>query len=72
MQPLVGVRTWSPGQNGGTYLTGGLGAKFGLSDQFSAGVEGRYSSGKALDQLGGAGLLSFTGASVQVMLQYQH
>ena len=72
IQPLVGVRTWSPGQNGGTYLMGGLAARFGLSDQFSANLEGRYSSGKALQQVGTPQLVSFTGASVQVMLQYQH
>ncbi|HKR54724.1 MAG TPA: hypothetical protein VJS20_00375 [Gemmatimonadales bacterium] len=72
IQPLVGVRTWSPGQNGGTYLMGGLAARFGLSDQFTANLEGRYSSGKALQQVGTAQLVSFTGASVQVMLQYQH
>ncbi|HTY07429.1 MAG TPA: hypothetical protein VMC86_13010 [Gemmatimonadales bacterium] len=70
IQPLVGVRNWSPGMNGGTYVTGGLGAHFGLSDQFGAGVEGRYTSGKVLQQ--SASLVSFTGASVQVMLQYQH
>ena len=72
VQPLVGVRTWSPGQNGGTFVMGGLAARLGLSDQFSANLEGRYSSGKALQQVGTAQLVSFTGASVQVMLQYQH
>ncbi|HEX4633183.1 MAG TPA: hypothetical protein VH163_05085 [Gemmatimonadales bacterium] len=72
IQPLVGVRTWSPGQNGGTFLMGGLAARFGLSDQFTANLEGRYSSGKALQQVGTAQLVNFTGASVQVMLQYQH
>lgn len=72
IQPLVGVRTWSPGQKGGTFLMGGLAARFGLSDQFSANLEGRYSSGKVLQQVGTAQLVSFTGASVQVMLQYQH
>lgn len=72
IQPLVGVRTWSPGQNGGTFLVGGLAARLGLSDQFSANLEGRYSSGKALQQVGTAQLVSFTGASLQVMLQYQH
>jgi len=71
IQPLVGVRTWSPGQNGGTYVTGGLGAHFGLGDQLSAGIEGRYTSGKVLAQLASQ-LVSFTGASVQVVLQYQH
>src|SRR5690348_12229863 len=35
IQPLVGVRTWSPGQKGGTFLMGGLAARFGLSDQRS-------------------------------------
>ncbi len=72
--PLVSLRNWSVGgQNGGTYVAGGLAARFGLSDQFSAGVEGRYSSGKALDQQASpAALVSFTGASVQVLLQYQH
>jgi hypothetical protein len=70
--PIVGVRTWNPsGQTGGTYVTGGVGAHFGLGDQLSAGVEGRYTSGKALEQLASQ-LVSFTGASVQVMLQYQH
>ena len=72
IQPLVGVRAWSPGQNGGTFLVGGLAARFGLSDQLSANLEGRYSSGKALQQVGTAQLVNFTGASVQVMLQYQH
>jgi len=72
IQPLVGMRTWSPGRNGGTFLMGGLSARFGLSDQFSGNVEGRYSSGKALQQVGTPQLVSFTGASVQVMLQYQH
>jgi len=72
IQPLVGVRTWSPGQKGGTFLMGGLAARFGLSDQFSANLEGRYSSGKVLQQVGPAQLVSFTGAYVQLMLQYQH
>jgi hypothetical protein len=71
IQPLVGVRTWSPGQKGGTYVTGGVGAHLGLSDRFSAGLEGRYTSGKVLAQLASQ-MVSFTGASVQVVLQYQH
>jgi len=71
IQPVVGVRTWSPGQKGGTYVTGGLAARFGLSDQFSAGVEGRYTSGNVLEQLANQ-MVNFTGASVQVTLQYQH
>lgn len=68
LQPLVGVRNWSPGTNGGTYVTGGLAAHLGLSDQFGLGLEGRYTSGKVLQQ--SASLVSFTGASAQVMLQY--
>lgn len=73
LQPLVGLRMWSPGRNGGTFVSGGLGARLGLSDQFLAILEGRYSSGKALDQqVSPTQLVSFTGATVQVMLQYQH
>ncbi|HKV72279.1 MAG TPA: hypothetical protein VJN62_13575 [Gemmatimonadales bacterium] len=71
IQPVVGVRTWSPGQKGGTYVTGGLAARFGLSDQFTAAVEGRYTTGKALEQLAGQ-IVNFTGASVQLTLRYQH
>ena len=71
IQPVVGVRTWSPGQKGGTYVTGGLAARFGLSDQFSARLEGRYTSGNVLEQLAKQ-IVNFTGASVQVVLQYQH
>jgi len=48
-----------------------LAARFGLSDQFSAGVEGRYTSGNVLEQLANQ-MVNFTGASVQVTLQYQH
>ena len=72
--PLVSLRNWMVGgTNGGTYLSGGVAARFLLSDQFTAGLEGRYSSGKALDQQASpAQLLSFTGASVQLVLQYQH
>lgn len=72
--PLVSVRNWSVGgQSGGTYFGGGLAARFGLSDQFSAGLEGRYSSGKALDQQAvPATLVSFTGATLQLLVQYQH
>lgn len=70
--PMLGVRTWMPDTStGGTYVTGGAGARFVLSDQFTAGVEGRYTSGKALEQLS-SNLVSFTGASLQVTLQYQH
>jgi hypothetical protein len=72
--PLVSLRNWMVGgQSGGTYFAGGVAARFGLSDQFSAGLEGRYSSGKALDQQAvPAALVSFTGASLQLVLQYQH
>lgn len=71
--PLVSIRDWMVGgASGGTYVAGGLAGRLGLSDQFSAAVEGRYSSGKALDQKAGLGLVSFTGASVQLLLQYQH
>jgi hypothetical protein len=72
--PLLSVRNWMvAGSSGGTYVGGGVAARFGLTDQFSANLEGRYSSGKALDQQQSpAQLVSFTGASVQVMLQYQH
>jgi len=70
VEPLVGFRTWNPaGQSGGSFVSGGLAARYGLSDQWSAWAEGRYSSGKVLQMA--PPLVSFSGASLQLVLRYE-
>jgi len=70
LEPLVGVRTWNPaGQSGGSFVSGGLAARYGLSDAWSASAEGRYSSGKVLQMA--PPLVSFTGASLVLVLRYE-
>lgn len=71
VEPLIDFRLWSPDTlSGGSFFAGGLAARYGLSDVLTASLEGRYSTGKVLQQA--PPLVSFTGASVQLLLQYQH
>lgn len=71
VEPLAGYRMWNPGGvSGGHFVSGGVAARYGISDQLSGSLEGRYNSGWVLF-LGGQ-RTNLTGAAIQVLLRYEH
>jgi hypothetical protein len=71
VEPLVGLRQWSPSDyRGGRLYSGGVTARYGVNDRVTASLGGRLDSGWILAR--GRGRANLTGTGVTVSLRYQH
>lgn len=69
LEPLGSFRQWSPADyRGGRLYTGGLAARYAVSDRLAASFEGRYSQGWVYVR--GKGFATLSGAYLRAFLRY--